>query len=567
MVLKFLHSMFWRRQFFYFWIGLFLLLPTTVFGGGLSWYEQVVAKLAPRIAIITTSDLQSNIYRRQLTDNGGTATIGGMDRIAALSRQVRNETDGALLVSTGDDLMGAFYSVFAGEPEITSMNMAGYDAVAPGNHEFDQGVPVYAAAAARAEFDILAANLTFINTPLAEIIKPCILKNIAGVKIGIFGLVTPTLKKVSNAGKEVEVDSDLVKTAAEMTDLLRVQGANLVVALSHCGIVPDRQIAAKVAGLDLIVSGHSHESLFETVTGPDGKTCVIVQAGAGGGQVGVLKFSFTGTIHNPQWELIPLNEQVGSVTEIKNYVDGYVDKFDQLLEEPVGETLIALDSRKEIIRRQESNLGDLVTNALSDWFHDDDNNPALSMFSSGSIRGNRIYSAGPLSRKDILNILPFGNTIVRVEMTGRQMLAVLEAGASALEIEGDGCAAAERVRSGGFLQLSRAFRVTIDPGRPPFCAHYDGKDVTEIINPGQRVIQVELFQEDSWLMLSPETTYTVYVNSWLAAGGDGHYVFTHLKKFDSTVLAADALTRYIEQHTPINPTTEGRIVIKPDPLQ
>ncbi|MEA3332836.1 MAG: hypothetical protein U9Q58_04495 [Pseudomonadota bacterium] len=101
------------RRFFWLWgLVLFLLAPAVIYAGGLSWRAQVLKELAPRLAIITTSDLQSNIYSREISSgvNGVTTVkaIGGMDRIAALAKQIRSEVDGALLVSTGDDLMGLF---------------------------------------------------------------------------------------------------------------------------------------------------------------------------------------------------------------------------------------------------------------------------------------------------------------------------------------------------------------------------------------------------------------------------------------------------------------------------
>ena len=569
MIFTLLRARSFSRQRFFMLLGLFFFLlqlaPSVIYAGDLSWREQVLAAMAPRLAIITTSELQSNIYSREISSDvdGVTTvkTVGGMDRIAALAQQVRSEVDGALLVATGDDLMGAFYSVFAGTPEIISMNMAGYDVVAPGNHEFDQGLSVYADAAAKAEFDLLAANLDFGVSALAEIVNPYVFKSVGGIKVGLFGLMTPTLKSVSNAGDEVVVDSDLVGVATEMVTLLRAQGARLVIALSHCGAILDRQVAANVAGIDLIVGGHSHECLYETVTNPAGKPCIIVQAGAGGSKVGVFKFSFLETLQNPQWELVELDENVGSVASIKDYVDGYVDEFERLLGEPIGETLVPLDSRKIVIRQSESNLGNLVSDAAASWFSDDETDSPLVMISSGSIRGNRLYPAGKLSYKDVLTMLPFGNTIVRVELTGRQLLAVLEAGASALFVEGDDCPVSERVASGGFLQLSNAFKIVIDPVQAPFCARYDGREVEEITNPGHRIVDVKIFQNGFWQTLLPEENYTVFVNSWLAEGGDGHYVFTGLEKDDSTVLVADILARYIELNSPVNPVVEGRIQI------
>ena len=545
---------------------LLLLTPALINADSRSWRAGVLATMAPRLAIITTSDLQSNISGRKISHevNGVTTTktVGGMDRIAALVQQVRTEVDGALLVSTGDDLMGAFYSIFAGTPEIVSMNMAGYDVAVPGNHEFDQGVSVYAEAAGQAQFDLLSANLDLSTSALAGVIKPYTFKNVGQIKVGLFGLITPALKNVSNVGNEITVDDDLIRIAADMVNFLRGQGARLVILLSHCGTISDQQIAANVTGLDLIIGGHSHEYLYESVINPEGKPCIIVQAGAGGSRVGVLRFSFLETLRNPQWELVELDENIGSVAAIKDYIDDYVEEFDHLLGEPIGETLVPLESRKAAIRQSESNLGNLVTDAVADWFSDPDTgSPPLVMINAGSIRGDCLYPAGNLSRKDVLTMLPFGNTIIKVTMTGSQLLAVLEADASSLRIEGDGCATDERVSSGGFLQLSRSFKVVIDPAEASFCANYEGRDIVEIINPGQRIAEVEIFQDGLWQPLSVATNYTIYVNSWLAGGGDGHYVFTDLKKDDSTVLIADILARYIELNSPINPVVGDRIFV------
>ncbi|MBN2809922.1 MAG: bifunctional metallophosphatase/5'-nucleotidase [Deltaproteobacteria bacterium] len=556
-----------KRCFFMFSVLIFVcLLPAVIYAGDSAGQAQVGAGLTKHLAIITTADLQSSICGREISkDEGGAATaqtVGGMDRIAALALQIRSQVDGALLVSTGDDLMGTFYSIFAGTPEIISMNMAGYDVVAPGNHEFDQGLSVYAEAAAKARFDLLTANVDYGDSPLAKIVKPYVFKNVAGIKVGLFGLMTPALQVVSNVGDEVTVDPDLERVATAMVKLLRGQGARLVIALSHCGSVLDRQLAAQVAGIDLIVGGHSHECLFESVANPEGKPCVIVQAGAGGSRVGVLRFSFSDTLQNPQWELVALNEKVASVAAVKNYVDGYAEKLDLLLGDPIGETLVALDSRKIVVRQSESNLGNLIADSVVNWFTQKNSDLVLGLFNGGSIRGDRLYPAGKLSHKDVLNMLPFGDTIVRVAMTGSQLLAVLEVSASALLFEGAACPASEQADAGGFLQLSRALKVVIDPSQPPFCARYKGREVEEIINPGHRIVKVETLHNGRWQALVPEAVYTVYVNSWLAGAGDGHYIFNGLKKEDTTVLAADVLARYIEKKTPVRPVVDGRIIIE-----
>ncbi len=532
---------------------------------GLTWREMVINEMAPRLAIITTADLQSSIASRCVMSDTGdytNKTIGGMDRIASLADRIRSQVDGTLLVSTGDDLMGAFYSVFGGIPEITSMNMAGYDVVVPGNHEFDQGVVVYAGAAVSADFDLVAANLDVSESVLKGMIKSCVLKNVGGVTVGIFGLITPELKSVCNVGDDVNVNGDLIDVASRMVAGLSRRGAKLIVALSHCGTALDRNVASHTPGLDIIVGGHSHEYLYETVTRPDGRPCIIVQAGAGGTKVGVLEFVFKGTLQSPKWKLVKLDSSVGSDAKIKNYVDSYMNRFNDMLSQPIGTTLTVLDSRKSAVREAENGLGDLITDAIADWFGSDDCS-ALSMINGGGIRGDRIFPVGNISRRDVLTILPFANTVVKVKMTGAELWQTLEVSASALVADNDGCNPENRVSSGGFLQLSRRFRVSMDISRAPFCAKYIGRNVEEIYNQGHRIVQVDILDKgDIWHPLDKDRVYTVYVNAWIASGGDGHYVFLSAEKEDSTVLVSDILAWYIKKNSPVNPVTHGRITIE-----
>ncbi len=567
--------MIFRNLFKRFWVGagliivfgLIIAFPSCLLAGGLTWQKSVIGEITPHLSIVTTADLQSNIFGHEVDSDpsGQPEIIGGMDRIASLAHRVRSQVDGELLVSTGDDLMGAFYATFGGVPEIISMNMAGYDVVVPGNHEFDQGVEVYAKAAAYANFDIVAANLDVSGTDLENIIKPGVIKVVDGVSVGIFGLITPALKSVCNVGDSISVDGDLSGVAAKMVNSLRAQGAQIVIALSHCGTVLDRQTASTTSGLDLIVGGHSHEYIYETVTRPDGKPCILVQAGAGGTRAGVLKFSFQGNISDPQWQLVDLDEKVGSDTSIKTYVDQYVSKFNQLLGNPIGQTLVALDSRKSSVREGESNLGDLICDSIIAWFDHNGTDNAIAMINGGAIRGDRLFPAGDISRKDVLTILPFPNTIIKVEMTGKEIWEALEASASSLVEPGDGCDQDSRVSSGGFLQLSHGIKVTIDPSKEPFCAKYDGRNVEEIYNNGNRIVSIEVLNNNQWEPIVPSKTYTVYINSWLAEGGDGNYIFNdkNLKKEDTTVLTSDILASYITKNSPINPVVDGRIVIVP----
>ena len=136
---------------------------------------------AAHLAIVTTADLQSQVFpfKMEKIINGKkvTASVGGLARISAVANRIWSEMDGTLVVSSGDALMGTFYFIFKGIPEIEAMNRAGYQVIVPGNHEFDQGVKIYADALQHAKFDAVCANLVTTNQLLAEKIKPFVFKD------------------------------------------------------------------------------------------------------------------------------------------------------------------------------------------------------------------------------------------------------------------------------------------------------------------------------------------------------------------------------------------------------
>lgn len=133
-------------------------------------------------AIMATADIQSNIVPYEAKIDDEDISVGGFERIATAAQTVRNEADASLLVSTGDDLFGPLYSLLRGGPEITGMNLTGYDIICPGNHEFDFGADLYKTAIANAEFPIVCANLNFDDHELSSIITSTHIKEIKGVK-------------------------------------------------------------------------------------------------------------------------------------------------------------------------------------------------------------------------------------------------------------------------------------------------------------------------------------------------------------------------------------------------
>ncbi len=524
---------------------------------------------AKHLAIVDTSDLHSYVlpYETQVTKDGAKVSIlvGGMDRIAALADRMRKTTDGTLLVTGGDNMTGFFFRTFAGTPEITSMNMAGYDVVSLGNHDFDLGVDACTKALKKADFPIVCSNITTTSPALAALITPYVIKEVAGIKIGFFGLMTPDLPRVSSVGSDVVVDDDLTSVSIEMVRTLREKGAGLVVALAHVGKDLDEATAREVAGIDIIVGGHSHDSFSETVEGPGGWKTIIVQAGVNAKEAGVLTFDVAGgRVRESAWETVLLDETVGSDPAVAVYLKPYQERLDRNMNKPIGETLVDLDAMNDVVRKKESNLGDLVTDAWVDWFAKRGVADPIAMVNGGTVRGNQVYPKGPITYGQLLKIHPFANTIYEVTLSGKDLLTVLEMSASAIRVKDDGSTDTERVAEGGFLQVS-GLKFVIDLSGRPFCAEYDGRNLKRMIFPGERVREVMVKEKGTWVKLDPAKDYTVLVNSWIAGGGDGYYPFIDARKKDTTVDIVDALLAFIKAAAPVKPVTEGRIVIEHAP--
>ncbi|MBF0524338.1 MAG: bifunctional metallophosphatase/5'-nucleotidase [Deltaproteobacteria bacterium] len=508
---------------------------------------------AVRLAILTTADLQSKIVPYEIKDDGRKVSVGGLERIAAAAKTVRQQVDGSLLLSSGDDLVGYLYALLKGEPEMAGMTLAGYDVVTPGNHEFDYGLTVYRNALRQAKFDVISANTTVTDPEVAAKIKPWVVKEVAGVKIGLFGLMTPDFMKVcSPPGGGVKVNPETIPVAKDAVGKLKSMGCQLIVALTHQGMTLDRNLAAEVPGIDIIIGGHDHESGYAVV----GRT-IIANDGLGGKYLGVLRFKFRdGAVTDPAWEQIKLTAEVGSDPKIHALMAGYMAECQAKLGQKIGETTEELDAREKTVRFQESNAGNLITDAWLNWFDQAD----AALLNSGTIRGDRIYPAGPVTYLLVNEIQQFLGEIIRVPLTGADLKQVLEIAASSLVADGDGCPTQNRAPSGGFLQVG-GLRMTIDLKQRPFCATYSGRRVTQIINPGARVVKVEVRRRGNWENLDPAAIYSVLVNDWMAGGGDGYYVFLKegLKKEPTTMITTDVLAAYIKQHIPVSPKVEGRI--------
>jgi len=249
------------------------------------------------ITILHTNDTHSQIdplpaNDQQYPDKGGVARRG------TLVKRVRKENPHTLLIDAGDVFQGTpYFNFYKGEVEYKSMSLIGYDVVTLGNHDFDNGVNGLAAAMKFATFDFVSSNYDVRGTPLESRVRPYVVRGIAGVRVGLFGLgISPDNLITPENFKGVKY-SDPVKAAREVVDKLRGrERCTLVVGMSHLGYYPegrqgevgDTQVAAQVDGIDFIASGHTHTFMKQPVLTktPSGGNTIIFQVGKSGIYVG-----------------------------------------------------------------------------------------------------------------------------------------------------------------------------------------------------------------------------------------------------------------------------------------
>lgn len=254
------------------------------------------------ITILHTNDTHSQIDPFPETDRLYPGK-GGVARRATLVRRIRKENPNTLLIDAGDSFQGTpYFNFYKGEVEYRAMSAIGYDVATLGNHEFDNGVPALAAAMKFANFNFVSANYDVAGTPLEKFVKRYLVRDVGGVRIGLFGLGISPNGLITPANFQGVTYRDPVAVAREMVKTLReTERCQLVVCMSHLGYyetpksneIGDSQVAAQVDGIDFIASGHTHTFMKQPVIQkqPSGKNTIIFQVGKSGINLGRVDFT------------------------------------------------------------------------------------------------------------------------------------------------------------------------------------------------------------------------------------------------------------------------------------
>lgn len=254
-------------------------------------------KKQQKLVILHTNDTHSNIDPFPV-NHPKFPNMGGVSRRAALIEQIREQEEHVLLLDAGDIFQGTpYFNKFQGVLEMKTMAAMKYDIVTLGNHDFDIGMEAYKSALSHASFKVVNANYELSSTPLAGVVLPHTILNKGGFKIGVFGLGVNLQGLVPKENWKGISYQDPVQMAQKQADLLRKEGCDLVICLSHLGYeytttnqVSDKVLAASTSDIDVIIGGHTHTFLeqMQEFKNKDGKGVFVNQVGYGGLKLGRL---------------------------------------------------------------------------------------------------------------------------------------------------------------------------------------------------------------------------------------------------------------------------------------
>ena len=447
-----------------------------------------------------------------------------------------------ILADAGDFSQGdPTVSYYKGLSAIKTMNRAHYDVATLGNHEFDYGWAVLKKNLKKAKFQVLCADVLENGKVLAGTKANTVITTKGGVKVGFFGLETPEAQTKTNPalikGLTFLAGKDMFACAQAQVDELK-EKADVIICLAHLG-VDDESIGNRsidlwnnVTGIDYIIDGHSHTVMTEGEKGEK-----IQSTGTKFANIGVIVID-NKTKKIVDNYLIEVDETLPASYLVKKKAYKYINKIEELYGEVFAKSEVELNGEKAPGNRtEETNNGDIITDAMI-WTVmqnkegltvDDDHVVAIT--NGGGIRA--AIAAGDVTKKDVFTVLPFGNTVALVYVTGTELLEALEASCQSCP---------EAV--GGFPQIA-GMKITIDTSKEyqkndetyPYSTYYGPKKITRVT-----------IDEVNGKAFNEKDIYAVITNNFCADGGDTYYVFgSATTKFDTGTPLDEALMAYITE--------------------
>lgn len=505
--------------------------------------------------------------------------FGGIARIATVVKRLVNERPNPIFLNAGDNFQGTlWYTKFKWNVTSQFMNMLPHDALTLGNHEFDDKIAGVVPFLETVNAPFVIVNIDDSEEPSIQgKYKKSIIIERGGRKIGILGYVLRTFYEISSTGKLKFLSE--IETVTEEAAKLKSQGVDIIIALSHAGLDVDREVAAVVPDVDVIVGGHSHSFLY-TGTPPSselpvdnypviveqagGHRVLIVQAYAYSKYVGNITLWFDEQGEYTAWEGSPilLDSSVPEDPDVVKALKPWKQIIDAEGSHVIGSTKVFLDASNGACRKGECNIGNVIADAFVDeyvkyaqpgfW-----TGAAIGLLNSGGIRSSisETGAAGNITYAELLTAQPFSNTVDIIELQGKHLLETLEFSVSRSysRYRGNGRhkrdLEATEFSGQGFLQMS-GIQVTFDLSRPV---------MDRVVKVAVRCAECRVPQYEP---LDLEKWYQISLCSYLVTGGDGYTaIANNFRNHVSGRVDYDVLMDYIDRNSPITTGIEDNIQI------
>ncbi|MCW5708566.1 5'-nucleotidase C-terminal domain-containing protein [Shinella sp.] len=502
--------------------------------------------------ILHINDLHSRIEAINKFDStcsaeeeGKGECFGGVARLKTAIDTQRQALAGknVLLLNAGDNFQGSlFYTTYKGAVEAEFLNLMKFDAMTVGNHEFDDSEDGLATFLDKVAFPVVTANVAAsASSKIGDRIKPFIVLDQGGQKIGIVGAVANDTAELSSPGPNVLIGDDVADITAAIGELKK-EGVNKIIALTHVGYPRDLAAIAKIPDVDVVVGGHTNTFLSNTsdkaegpyptlVDNPGGYKVPVVQAAAYSKYLGNLKVVFddAGVVKESSGEPVLIDSSIKPDEAVLARIKELGGPIEELKNKIVAESAAPIDGSREVCRAAECAMGNLVADAILD--RTKSQGMTIAITNGGGLRAS--IDGGPVSMGEVLSVLPFQNTVATFQLKGSDLVAALENGLGQIE-EG----------AGRFPQVS-GMKYSFDKSKPA----------------GNRVVSVEVKEGDAFVPLDPAKTYGIASNNYMRAGGDGYSVFATagMNAYDFGPNLELVVADYLAAHRPYQPYTDGRI--------
>lgn len=491
--------------------------------GGCAGQDDVPPPAPIDVSVLFFNDLHGHLLPFEIKTADGVRQVGGIARVATLIRRIREHNNAkqirTVVLVAGDILQGTPMStVFKGAPDVKCLNAMGVDAMTVGNHEFDFGLENFQKLAEAAQFPFLSANIVekrngaglcraFLTIPLAD----------DGLALTVIGVTTQDLLITTKAENVAALDVLDPVSAVERV-FSQVKRLGPVLVLSHCKHQTDRSIARAVPDIAAIIGGHDQILLSPYRRVGDVPVFQAFEKGRYLGRIDLRIDPRTKKAELVGNAYLPITADIPPDPDIAAIVTDYDARLGDTFKAVIGRAGAFLDGDREHVRYQETPLGNFVADIMVAH-----TGAEIGLINAGALRAS--IKAGPVTVADVFKAMPYGNELMVVRLTGKEIEKVLQRAARGLREDEDG----------GFLHVS-GLAFDIRDRRPENIRV--GRDRTA---------------------LNPMAAYDVVITDFMADGGDGYTLFRNKSKIATGLPLRELMVDTFRRQPVVTARVEGRI--------